>query len=232
MRHYYPLALLAPMLLVAGCGFGGVNGDVTAGQNGASTVNGSIEVPTGLHSGAVGTVNGAIRVEENATVSQASTVNGSIQLGAHSSADSLTAVNGGITLENGARVAHAVNTVNGGVNLHTGADVGGTLGNVNGHIRLTAAHVAGGLHTVSGDIDITGDSRVEDGILVEKPGSGFFNFSFYSHKPRIVIGPGAVVKGDLRFEREVQLYVSDKATVGPIQGAKAISFSGDSPPSG
>jgi hypothetical protein len=51
-----------------------------------------------------------------------------------------------------------------------------------------------------------------------------------SHKPRIVIGPGAVVQGELRFEREVQLYVSDKATVGAVSGATPIKFSGDKPP--
>jgi hypothetical protein len=45
-----------------------------------------------------------------------------------------------------------------------------------------------------------------------------------------VIGPGAVVEGDLRFERDVRLYVSDQATVGPISGATAIRFSGDRPP--
>jgi len=48
--------------------------------------------------------------------------------------------------------------------------------------------------------------------------------------PRIVIGPGATVQGDLRFERTVQLYVSDKATIGTVTGATAIAFSGDAPP--
>lgn len=230
MRHFFSLAPIVAVLAVAGCGFGGPNGDVTAGQSGANTVNGSIEVPEGLHSGAVGTVNGSIHVEDNASVSQASTVNGSIDLGAHAAADSITAVNGGVHLGDAARVAHAISTVNGGVNLGQGAEVGGAVGNVNGHIRLNAAHVAGGLHTVSGDIDVNGASRIEGGILVERSNSGFFNFSFYSHKPRIVIGPGAVVQGTMRFDREVQLYVSDKATVGPVEGAKAISFAGDRPP--
>jgi hypothetical protein len=48
--------------------------------------------------------------------------------------------------------------------------------------------------------------------------------------PRIVIGPGASVQGDLRFERSVQLYVSDKATIGSVTGATPIPFSGDAPP--
>jgi len=48
--------------------------------------------------------------------------------------------------------------------------------------------------------------------------------------PRIVIGPGATVQGDLRFERTVRLFVSDKATIGPVTGATPIPFSGDIPP--
>jgi hypothetical protein len=34
----------------------------------------------------------------------------------------------------------------------------------------------------------------------------------------------------LRFEREVQLYVSDRATIGTVSGATPIPFSGDKPP--
>jgi hypothetical protein len=45
-----------------------------------------------------------------------------------------------------------------------------------------------------------------------------------------VIGPGAAVKGTLRFKREVKLYVSDRATIGPVEGATAIKFTGDRPP--
>jgi hypothetical protein len=62
---------------------------------------------------------------------------------------------------------------------------------------------------------------------VEKS-TGWFNWD--PRKPRIVIGPGAVVEGPLRFEREVRLYVSDKATVGPVTGATAIAFTGAQPP--
>ena len=113
------------------------------------------------------------------------------------------------------------------MNMHAGADVGGKLENVNGHIVLNAAHVAGGLRTVGGDIDISGASHVEGGIHVEKSNSWF---NIETRKPRIVIGPGAVVQGELRFDREVQLYVSDQATVGPISGATAVKFSGEHPP--
>src|SRR5439155_163288 len=86
-------------------------------------------------------------------------------------------------------------------------------GTVNGSITLKTAHVGGGLSTVGGDIDLSGESRVEGGILVQEPGGWFGGSSSRARKPRIVIGPGAVVQGNLRFEREVELYVSERATV-------------------
>ena len=220
--------LLLATAAIAGCGPGGVNGDVTATQDGGNTVNGSILVPAGLHSGTVDTVNGSIHIEDNAVVRTAATVNGGINMGAHSSATSLTTVNGEVALGESARVEKGVTTVNGSLVLKNGAEVGGRLRNVNGHIVLTGARVGGGLQTVGGDIDVTGGSHVEGGILVEKSTS-WFNFN-PSTKPRIVIGPGSVVQGDLRFEREVNLYVSDQATIGPVTGATVVRFSGDKPP--
>ena len=222
MRRFIPLAVL---LTLSGC-YNMPGSDVTASDSGANTVNGSIHVPAGTHSGAVETVNGSIRIDDNATIASAGTVNGSVALGAHATADTVGTVNGSITLGEGAHVSRDVVTVNGSMTLKSGADVGGPVSNVNGHIALTAAHVAGGLHTVDGDIDIGGGSHVEGGILV-KHSSGWFNLD--THKPRIVIGPGAVVQGDLRFERAVELYVSDSATTGPITGATAIRFTGASP---
>jgi DUF4097 and DUF4098 domain-containing protein YvlB len=225
MRQLSLLGVLLVLVAGTGCDVAG-NGDVTATERGASTVNGSIHVPAGLHSGALGTVNGSIHIDDNASVGSASTVNGSIDMGAKSSANSLSAVNGGIVLGSDARVSGGATTVNGEMSLKSGAEVGGALRNVNGHITLNGAHVAGGLRTVGGDIDITGPSRVEGGIHVEKSG-GWFNLD--TRKPRIVIGPGAVVDGELRFDRDVQLYVSDKATVGSITGATAVRFRGAQP---
>ena len=228
MRHTRFITVLLTLAALAGCDVAG-NGDVTATERGASTVNGSIRVPAGLHSGALGTVNGSINIEDNAVVGTASTVNGSIHMGAKATAASLTTVNGEVTVAQDGRVSGEVTTVNGAMTLSNGAEVAGALRNVNGRMMLSAAHVTGGLRTVGGDIDITGGSRVDGGIHVEKS-SGWFNIE--TRKPRIVIGPGAVVQGDLRFDRDVQLYVSDKATVGPITGATAVTFSGDRPPAG
>jgi DUF4097 and DUF4098 domain-containing protein YvlB len=218
--------LIALAVTLDGCGTGNPNGDVTAGREGGKAINGSVRVPAGEHSGAVGTVNGAVEVGESAVVEKVSDVNGPIELGAHASASSVDAVNGTVSLGEAVRVSGGVETVNGEIKLGRGVEVGGAVRNVNGHIVLNGAHVGGGLRTVGGDIDVLGGSRVEGGIVVEK--SGWFNTDL--KKPRIVIGPGATVQGNLHFERPVQLYVSDKASIGPVSGATPVTFSGEQPP--
>ena len=41
-------------------------------------------------------------------------------------------------------------------------------------------------------------------------------------------GPGAVVDGSLRFDRDVTLYVHDSARIGPVSGANVLRFDADS----
>jgi len=243
MIRYLAITLLAVLGTVTGCvnaddshthgkGEKDANADQTSEDDESHTVNGSIRVKAGEKKGELSTVNGSIHIDDNATVADAQTVNGSIGLGAHATADSAHTVNGAITLGDGASVLHAVSTVNGTLTLHTGANVTGTLNNVNGHISLDAAHVGGGVKTVSGDIDIGGNSHVDGGILVDKDSNEFLWFFHWNSgkTPRIVIAPGAVVQGDLRFKRRVRLFVSDHAIIGPVSGATAVTFSGASPP--
>lgn len=189
-------------------------------------VNGSIEVRNGEQAGNLSTVNGGIRIDAAGSAGEVSTVNGGIRLGDQARAESLETVNGGIEIGDGARVAGTVETVNGGVRLGKSADVGGRATTVNGRIALAAAHIGGGIETVGGDIEVGADSRVEGGILVKKPGGWSWG---ESRKPRIVIGPRAVVQGALTFERDVELHVSDSATIGAIKGATATKFSGEQP---
>jgi hypothetical protein len=215
-------ALLGLLLAVGGCERSSDIGD------GSQKINGSVHIPAGKARAAANTVNGSIDVDDNAAVTAANTVNGNVRLGVHSTAESLTTVNGGISLDAGARVEKGAESVNGNLTLHDGAEVVGPLANVNGKIELTGARVGGGVKTVNGSISITGNSHVDGGILVEKASSSLIHFG--NDIPRIVIGPGAIVQGDLRFERQVQLYVSDRATIGPVTGATPIPFTGDSPP--
>ena len=218
-KGYRILAAAAVLLTLSGC-------DISVDGDGSTKVNGSVHVAAGKAPEEARTVNGSIHVDDNAAVTSAGTVNGSVRLGAHATATSAKTVNGAITLGDGAHVSGSAASVNGDLTLASGAEVSGSLTNVNGKIDLNSAHVAGGIKTVNGDMNILGTSHVEGGILVEKPSSMLFN----NRDPVIVIGPGAVVQGDLRFERQVKLYVSDKATIGTVTGATPISFSGDNPP--
>jgi len=213
------LGALAVMIPLAGCGY---NGD------GSTKINGPIHVPAGKQADAVATVNGSIQVDDNAAITSAKTVNGSVHLGNHATGTSLASVNGAISLGEGAHVSGSVASVNGELTLGEGAEVAGALSNVNGQITLTGAHVGGGIMTINGGMNITGASHVEGGILVKQP-SGLVVETNHD-VPRIVIGPGATVQGELRFERKVQLYVSDKATIGTVSGATPIPFTGDTPP--
>lgn len=217
------LALIAlSAALAVGTAFAAGNADLDIDK-----VNGSIHVPDNATVGKLSTVNGSIHVGDGAHATGATTVNGSVHIGANATIDALDTVNGGIQIGAGTRIARTIEAVNGSIKLAAGADVGGKLSNVNGGITLDGAHVGGGIETTSGDIDIGANSRVEGGVLVNQDNS-WFHFGS-SRDPRIVIGPHAVVKGDLVFKRAVQLYVSDSATVGKIDGAKPIAFSGDKP---
>ena len=196
------------------------------GGDGTNKVNGTVHVPAGKEATSAHTVNGSIHIDDNATVTSAGTVNGNVHLGAHASAASLNTVNGSVSLGEGAHATGGVESVNGDLTFSSGADVARGVSNVNGKITLNTAHIGGGIHTVNGSITINGASHVEGGILVKKPSGNLFN----TEDPVIIIGPGATVQGDLRFERKVRLYVSDKATIGTVTGATPVSFTGDTPP--
>jgi hypothetical protein len=200
-------------------------GDSMGGDS-ANKINGSVHIAAGKEAASTHTVNGSIHIDDNAAVTTAGTVNGNVTLGSHATATSLSTVNGSVTVGDGAHTTGGVESVNGEMILNNDAEVAGGISNVNGKIRLTAAHVVGGIHTVSGNISIMGASHVDGGILVKKPSGTMFN----SEDPTIVIGPGATVQGELRFERKVRLFVSDKATIGAVTGATPVTFTGDTPP--
>jgi DUF4097 and DUF4098 domain-containing protein YvlB len=174
-----------------------------------SKVNGSVDVQAGRKlNDDVSTVNGSVNIGDGATVADASTVNGSITLGPRASAHEMSAVNGRLTLDQDSSVA-------------------GEVSNVNGDIHIGGAHVSGNIETYNGSIDIGANSRIDGDIVVKKSSSNWF--SWKGNPLRVVIGPGAIVKGTLRFEREVELYVSDKATIGAVVGATPKKFTGDAP---
>jgi DUF4097 and DUF4098 domain-containing protein YvlB len=206
---------------------GGLAACGDSNEDATQKINGDIHVVAGKSYSGVDSVNGSIQVDENASLTNANTVNGSIDIGAHATAESLKTVNGSIVLGAGAHLTGSIKSVNGSITLRTGADTAKGITNVNGNIDIDAAHVGGGIRTVNSNITLMRDTHIDGGIVVEKP-SGVITFN--GTPPRIVIGPGVTVQGELRFERPVTLYVSDRATIGTVTGATAVQFSGDKPP--
>ena len=218
MNRPTPLQFVLVLVSLAG-------GALLAGASETSRVLGSIDIAAGEHSGNVSTVNGSIHIGASAVVGTAHTVNGSIEVEDHATATELQTVNGSIELSDAARVSGDVQTVNGKLKLENGVDVAGQLRNVNGSMHIAAAHVAGGIHSTTGNIELGPNARIEGGIHMEKESGRSWSDSV----PHVVVGPGSVVSGALLFERPVKLYVSDGATIGAVQGATVIKFSGDRP---
>lgn len=142
------------------------------------------------------------------------TITRDICLAPHSRAESLESLSGAITLQRDAQVTGNVETDS-------------------GTVRIEGAHVGGRITTTSGDIYIGPDSRIDGGILVER--RGLIGLSLgdlrlgipvgSSTPPRVVIGPRATVAGVLRFKREVDVLVSESATIGPVEGATPVTVS-------
>ncbi|MEQ4574892.1 MAG: hypothetical protein ABN502_08140 [Gammaproteobacteria bacterium] len=193
-----------------------------------SKVNGRIVAEAGRQYGDLDTVNGSIEIGEGAKVREAQTVNGGISVGAHAQTRGLSTVNGSINVGAQAIVDGGIETVNGGVFIDRGSEVRGGLETVNGSIGLVDTRLQGGIETVSGDITVGVGSHVTGDIAIRKPG---FSLSFKpARKPRVVIGPNAVVDGSLEFEREVTLYVHRTAKVGSVSGATAQTFDSEVAP--
>lgn len=217
-----------PHRLLRGLGFIALVGlaAVALAAGNIRKVNGSITIRSGEAYGDVTTVNGSVRLQDGARADTAETVNGSITLGAGAQVEKARTVNGSIRLGENARVQGNVESVNGAITALPGVQVGGDLGNVNGTITLDGVHVAGQLGTSNGSILIGRASVVEGGLLMREP-KGTYDTR---RVPRVVIGPEVEVRGTLRFERPVELYVHDSARIGPVEGATERRFSGSEPP--
>jgi cytoskeletal protein CcmA (bactofilin family) len=184
-------------------------------------------------------VNGGIHVGSDATVGQVTTVNGAVTLGTGDTAQSLHTVNGSIDVGAGTHIKGEVRTVNGGFNLAEGVDIAGDLSNFNGKMRLVGVHIGGSVKTRSGDIYVGSGSHIDGGLSVTAvnsdhgPDNWFTRLLFGSddgfehHVPTIIIAPGAVVSGTLHFERDVKLYVSSRAKIGPVEGTTPSPYAGD-----
>ncbi|MEO6065882.1 MAG: hypothetical protein ABIP49_08915 [Lysobacterales bacterium] len=212
------------LLIGSNAGFARDYGDV-------DKVNGGISIEDNSTAGTLETVNGGISVGDNVRAHALETVNGGIKVGANTQVGLIETVNGGINVGRRSVVSGNVEAVNGGVRLHAGAKVHGRVENVNGGVTAIASTIGGGIGTVNGEIVLDQGTQVRGGIHVEKP-RGWGNLIQFgdSKPPRVVIGRNSIVQGELRFDREVRLYVHQTARIGRVTGATATPYNTDEAP--
>lgn len=204
-----------------------------AEASGATSVNGSISIgEDAMVTGNVKTVNGTIRVDAGATIEKASTVNGGIRIARGVQSESLNTVNGSIKVREQAVVDGEIAAVNGRITIESGSKVADKVSNVNGQIELSGAEVGGDLKTVNGDVSLEDQSVVKGDLIVEENNSWGWGKS-KSRKPRIVIGPGSRVDGKIILKRKVELFISESADIGGVEGTMTMDdaerFSGERP---
>jgi hypothetical protein len=199
----------------------------------ASTVNGSITVGAdAVVSGDLDTVNGSIRIGRGATLQDASTVNGSVKVADNAKTRDLDTVNGGIRVRESVTVDGSIDAVNGGISIGKSSTVAKSVSSVNGSIELSGAIIEGDVSTVFGNVSVLHDAVIRGDLIVEKPSRWGWNRK-KMRKPKIIIGPGSHVEGAIVLEHEVELFISDTASVGSVSGVmnidQAVRFSGERP---
>jgi hypothetical protein len=186
------------------------------------SVNRSVSIRDGEHSGGQTSVNGSIRIGSKCTVEGGCrTVNGSILVGDDSQVCDLDTVNGSINMAAGVAVDGNVKTVNGAITCGSGSKIHGRLGTINGRIELKNSEVDEEVSTVNGDILLT-KSLIRGDIII-KGKRGYFSGG---HRLEIRIEGGSIVEGgiDVRDpDNEVKVYISkDSLVKGEIKNAQVI----------
>jgi DUF4097 and DUF4098 domain-containing protein YvlB len=230
------LAGIGAFLALATAHGSSLNKSINLGDNsendGQSSVNGSISVgDNSIVNGSLSTVNGTIRVGRNTRLKDAETVNGSIRIDSGSIVDDVNSVNGSIRLGENVTVDGEVEVVNGKISIISGTKVADGVSNINGEIELSGADIGGTVSTVNGDVTLRDRAVIQGDLLIEKPGGWGMNNN--KRKPKVIVGPGSKIGGQIVLEREVELYISETADIGGVRGemtlADAIRFSGESP---
>lgn len=227
------LKILLPWLAalsLAGCNYS-TNEDIRVAQGNtysgnAATINGNVKVEKDADASesSFKTVNGNVVVEDGARVSDCATVNGSVEIGDRTQAGDLRTVNGDMRVGRDARVDGHIQLVNGSVTLAPGSEVQGNVGTVNGLIEMRTARVEGDITNTNGGMMILAGSEIAGDLTVKEAGD-----DPHSKPPKIVVGEGVRIRGELVFERPVELYVHDTAEIGPVTGAEVNRYSGSEP---
>lgn len=123
--------------------------------------------------------------------------------------------------------AGVIDTGSGEVEL-VGTRVEGKVDTGSGDISLTDSVIGDDLVTSAGRVTLAGASVVEGDLIVRKPKC--WGLCWGNDQPtRVVIGASASVVGDIRIEREAELWVHESARIGRVSGAQVKRYSGERP---
>lgn len=197
MHNKFNTLVLASMISMglSGCVVSVGNHTPHNGQS-ASATFGNIEVNDGESAGELEAVNGNVEIGANARVNTVEVTNGNIQIDDMSEAKSLETVNGNIEAGKEVMVGGNVETVNGNIEFEQGAKLSGNVETVNGDIRLAAGA------TISGN------------IIFNKPGSWLGRT--VSKTPKLILGEGVTVEGQIQLYRPVDLTLPDSIDPGKV----------------
>ncbi len=193
-----------------------VEDDTSSPDSSYSSVNKSIQIGDNAQVRDITSVNGSVRIGSASIVRNIESVNGGVKIESNASVESIEVVNGGIDLDIDVMVSGGVDSVNGRIRIDRGSSVGDSLHTVNGDIELTGTTVQGDVETYNGNIELSGSEVLGD-LRVSKPSGWNWN-SKKSKANRVVIGPDTVIHGNLYFEKPVKLSVHPSATIGDIIG--------------
>ena len=194
-----PLALVATLLLSAGCATVADDYHIAAGtqeERGYSSVAGNIEVGS------------------SARIGNAKTVSGNIEIGEQSRVGTLSSVAGRIRIEANVKVDGSIKTVAGDIEIARGCTITGDVGTVAGQITVTDSVVNGSVTLNGGTLALNG-TRVSGALRIERPDDGD------AEGAEVTIGAGSeVTKVFVEKDARAHLRIHRTAKVGPIKGAE------------
>lgn len=230
MRHAAWTASLCLAFTLSGC-------DVTANRDlvvphaakdaaGGFTVNGRISVGAEAEvSGDLRTVNGSVQIGPGARLHDLDTVNGIVEVADEVAVGRVAAVNGDVALGMRVKAGKSVSTVNGRLRIAGGSVVDGDVSTVNGPLELRGVTVRGGVANHGGDVRLLDGALIEGDVVLGEPDGS------RGAEDIVVIGVGVQVRGVLRAERPIVLYVHHSARLGRVEGVTPRPLEGtDVPP--
>ena len=192
-------------------------------------INRSVRVEAGREVGNIDLINGSIELGDDSSAGALDSINGSIRLGERVTVRNIDATNGRIRAGAQLTVRGSVDATTGSVWLGAGGNIQGDLDALNGSMELHSTRIGGAIKSVNSSLDTGPNSSIVGGIRYRKA-DGWFNNIGNSKPPRVVIGPGSKVVGPMQFEREVELWVHESASIGELVGAEARRYAGERPP--